>query len=173
MDITVYSSPTCPYCRMVKEFLSQKGAGFTELDVSRDSAAARELVSSTGQMGVPVTVIDGQVIVGFDRAQLERALTQGQQRQRLSFGAAIADASKITARLGTGITFGAYVGKVKPGSVAAKVGLAQNDIITELNMQRIANAGDLEHALSKLDRGSHFSLVFLRGDRTFTAEGMF
>ena len=89
---------------MVKEFLSQKGIGFKEHDVSRDRAAAQELVDRTGQMGVPVTVIDGQIIIGFDRARLEQALNMEQQRERHSFGAAIADASKITARQGLGIT---------------------------------------------------------------------
>jgi glutaredoxin len=54
---------------MVKEFLSQRGIGFKEYDVSRDPSAAQELVRSTGQMGVPVTVINGQAIVGFDRSQ--------------------------------------------------------------------------------------------------------
>ena len=47
------------------------------------------------------------------------------------------------------------------------------DIITELNMKRIANAGDLEHALSSLNNGSRFSLVFLRGNKTMTTEGIF
>jgi len=123
---------------MVKEFLSQKGIGFKEYDVSRDRVAAQELVNRTGQMGVPVTIIDGQTIIGFDRAQLEQVFSQEQGRQRPSFGAAIADASKITARQGAGITLGAYVGKVRPGSLAERVGLAQGDIITEVNVQPIA-----------------------------------
>jgi len=60
---------------MVKEFLSQKGIGFKEYDVSRDRTAAQEMVDRTGQMGVSVTVIDGPVIIGFDRARLEHALS--------------------------------------------------------------------------------------------------
>ncbi len=67
MDVIVYTSPTCPYCTMMKEFLSQKGVSFDERDVSRDPSCAQELVDSTGQMGVPVTIINGQVVVGFDR----------------------------------------------------------------------------------------------------------
>jgi serine protease Do len=93
--------------------------------------------------------------------------------QRPSFGASIADASKITAKQGSGITLGAYVGRIKPGSVAERIGLAPGDIITELNMKRITNAGDLERALFNLNRGSRFSLVFLRGNKTMTAEGKF
>ncbi len=158
---------------MVKEFLSQRGIGFEERDVSRDPSAAQELVRSTGQMGVPVTVIDGQTVVGFDRARLEQLLAQSQAGQRPSFGASIADASKITTKQGLGITFGAYIGKVRPGSVAQRIGLAPSDIITELDQQRIANASDLERALAKLNRGSRFSLVFLRGNKTMTTEGVF
>ena len=156
---------------MVKEFLSQKGLSFTEYDVSRDRNAAQELVNRTGQMGVPVTVIDGQTIVGFDRARLEQAIGQGGQIKRPSFGASIADASKITARQGIGITLGAYVGKVRPGSAADMLGLAAGDIITEINMQRIANAADLENAIAKLSKGSRLSILFLRDNQTLSAEG--
>lgn len=156
---------------MVKEFLSQRGTGFEERDVSRDPSAAQELVRSTGQMGVPVTVINGQAVVGFDQARLEQLLAQSQVGQRPSFGASIADASKITAKQGAGITLGAYIGKVRPGSVSERIGLAPGDIITELNLQRIANADDLERALANLNRGSRFSLVFLRGNKTMTTEG--
>ncbi|MFC1913338.1 glutaredoxin domain-containing protein [Chloroflexota bacterium] len=102
-----------------------------ERDVSLDRNAAQELVSKTGQMGVPVIIIDGQAIVGFDRNQLEQAVSQ---RQRPSFGVMVADASKISAREGTGITLGAYVGKVRPGSLAEKLGLATGNIITEVNI---------------------------------------
>ena len=173
MDVVVYTSPTCPYCTMVKEFLSQRGISFEERDVSRDPSYAQELVSSTGQMGVPVTIIDGQIVVGFDRGRLERLLSQTQARQRPPFGASIADAGKITATQGLGITLGAYVGRSRPGSIAEIIGLAPGDIITELNMKPIANAGDLEDALSRLNPGGRFSLVFLRGNETMTTEGVF
>jgi len=155
---------------MLKEFLSQRGISFEERDVSRDKAAAQELVNRTGQMGVPVTIIDGQTIVGFDRARLEQALSEW---QRPSFGASVADASKITQRQGAGITLGAYVGTVRPGSVAEKVGLAPGDIIIEVNLQHIANADDLERIVTKLDKGNRISLVFLRGNKQLTGEGTF
>ena len=154
---------------MVKEFLSQKGVSYKEIDVSFDQNAARELVNKTGQMGVPVTVIDGQTVVGFDRAQLEQVLNQ---EQRPSLGAAVADASKITAKQGIGITLGAYVGKVRPNSLAERLGLTTGDIITEVNMQRIANADDIESTLSKLSKGSRISLVLIRGNKGFTTEGI-
>jgi glutaredoxin 3 len=157
---------------MVKEFLSQRGISFEERDVSLNPSYAQELVRSTGQMGVPVTLINGQIVVGFDRGRLEQLLTQTQKRQRPSFGASIADASKITAKQGSGITLGAYIGRVRPGSVAERIGLASGDIITELNMKRIANASDFEHALSGLNEGGRFSLLFLRGNKTMTTEGI-
>ncbi len=158
---------------MVKEFLSQRGIDFEERDVSRNPSYAQELVRSTGQMGVPVTIINGQVVVGFDLGRLEQLLTRAETRQRPSFGASIADASKITAKQGPGLTLGAYVGRVRPGSIAERIGLVSGDIITELNMKRIANASDLGNALSSLNNGSRFSLFFLRGNKTMTTEGTF
>jgi len=157
---------------MVKEFLSQKGISFQERDVSVNQSYAQELVRSTGQMGVPVTVINGQSVVGFDQSRLEQLLSQTQPGQRPSFGAYIADASKITAKQGSGIILGAFVGSVKPGSVAERIGLVSGDIITELNLRHIANASDLEHALSNLKGGSHFFLSFLRGNKTTNTEGI-
>jgi S1-C subfamily serine protease len=138
---------------MVKEFLSQKGVEYRERDISLDRSAAQEVVKRTGQMGIPVTIINSQAIIGYDRVRLEQAL---RNQQKPSFGASVADASKITA---------------KKGSVAHRTGLAPGDIITELNVQRITNANDLETALSKLSRGSRFSIVFIRGDRQLSAEG--
>ena len=154
---------------MLKEFLSQRGVSFEERDVSRDLGAAQEL-AKMGQRGVPVIIINGQTIVGFDRARLEQTLSQW---QRPSFGVAVADASKIMQRQGAGETFGAYVGRVRPGSVAEKIGLVPGDIIIEVDTQRIANADDLERLVAKLDKGNRISLVLLRGNERLTIEGVF
>ncbi len=116
---------------MLKEFLSQKGIRFRDYDVSRDPAAAQQLMTRTAQMAVPVTLIDGQTIIGFDRGRLEQALGQAQQRPTL--GAAVADAAKITAHQGSSVKPGAYVGNVRPGSAADRLGLRVGDIVTELN----------------------------------------
>lgn len=153
---------------MVKEYLSQKGIGYQEIDVSRDPAAAQELVNRTGRRAVPVTVIDGQTIIGFNRAQLEQALATVQVAP--TFGASVADAGKITERQGSWVA-GAYVGKVRAGSVAEEMGLMAGDIIIEMNRLHIASASDLEGALSRLQKGSRIVLVFLRGTQTLTAEG--
>lgn len=72
--VKVYSTPTCGYCRMAKEFLKQNNIEFTTIDVSEDEAAAQEMVNRTGQMGVPQIDIDGEIIIGFDKPALKKAL---------------------------------------------------------------------------------------------------
>ena len=104
---------------------------------------------------------------------MEQLITQTQAAQRPSFGASIADASKITAKQGSGITLGAYIGRVRPGSVANKLGLASGDIIVEFNMRNIANASDLERILSSLGSGNHITLVYLRGNKKMTTQGIY
>lgn len=75
MKIKVYTTPTCPYCKLVKEFLHEKNAEFQEIDVANDPSAANEMVKLSGQMGVPVIDIDGDVIVGWNKDALEEALS--------------------------------------------------------------------------------------------------
>ncbi len=72
--VVVFSTPTCPYCTMVKHYLEQKGVPFDDVDVSRDQAAAVDMVRRSGQMGVPVVDIGGQIVVGFDRMRINRLL---------------------------------------------------------------------------------------------------
>jgi S1-C subfamily serine protease len=154
---------------MVKDFLSQKGINFEERDVSENPAYAQELVSTTGQMGVPATIINGQAIIGFDRPRLEEAVSR---QQRPSLGAAVADADRITMRKGTEVTAGAYVGKVRSGSLAEKMGLTSGDIIVEVNKQKIANAADLEKEISRTGEGNRIFLVFIRDNNRRAAEGI-
>ncbi len=75
--VLVFTTPTCPWCNRAKAYLRSRGVPFREVDVSRDPAAARDLVRRTGQMGVPVIEIDGRPIVGFDQAQIDRLLGLG------------------------------------------------------------------------------------------------
>ena len=72
--VIVFSSPTCVWCMRAKAYLRTRGVPFRDVDVSRDPAAARNLVRRTGQMGVPVIEIDGRPIVGFDQAKIDSAL---------------------------------------------------------------------------------------------------
>lgn len=74
MEIKIYSTPTCPYCKMVKSYLSSKGRTYTDYDVSSNQEALGEMVKLSGQMGVPVVVIDGQIIIGFDQARIDSLL---------------------------------------------------------------------------------------------------
>lgn len=72
--VLVFTTPTCPWCVRVKRYLTEQKVAFREIDVSRDQAAARDLVRRTGQMGVPVVEIDGRPVVGFDKPRIDRLL---------------------------------------------------------------------------------------------------
>lgn len=72
--ITVYSTPSCPWCTTLKNYLRQHQISFRDVDVSRDMQAAQDLVRRSGQRGVPQTDIDGQIIVGFDKARINQLL---------------------------------------------------------------------------------------------------
>lgn len=63
--VIVYSTPTCPYCVYAKEYFTEKGIAYSDIDVSRDQVAAQEMIRKSGQMGVPVIDIGGNIVVGF------------------------------------------------------------------------------------------------------------
>mgnify|MGYP001570767165 CR=1 FL=1 len=73
-NIKIYSTPTCVYCKMAKEFFKKHNATYTEHNVAEDDAAREEMINKTHQLGVPVIDIDGEVFVGFNRSELEKAL---------------------------------------------------------------------------------------------------
>jgi len=68
--IRIFSTPMCPYCQTLKEFLKEKGMEFEDIDVSKDERAAREMIAKSGQMGVPVVEIDGRIVIGFDKEKI-------------------------------------------------------------------------------------------------------
>ncbi len=74
MDVKVYSTPGCPWCKKAKEYLKRNNVQFTEINVAGNQDAAQEMIRKSGQMGVPVIDADGAVIVGFDEAELKKAL---------------------------------------------------------------------------------------------------
>jgi glutaredoxin 3 len=73
-SVKVYSTSTCPWCIRVKQFLKENNIEFQNLDVSANQMAADEMMVKTGQMGVPVLDIDGEIIVGFDKEKIKLAL---------------------------------------------------------------------------------------------------
>ncbi len=72
--VTVYTSPTCPWCTTVKNFLRKHGVRYTEVNVASDQSAAQAMVSKSGQQGVPQTEINGEMVIGFDQSKLNRLL---------------------------------------------------------------------------------------------------
>jgi len=74
MTVTVYSTPTCPFCKQLKEFLAERNVEFSDIDVSADQEKAQEMIKKSNQMGVPVTDIDGEIIIGFNRDKLSELL---------------------------------------------------------------------------------------------------
>lgn len=77
MTVTIYSTKTCPYCKMEKEYLTKHGIKFTNFFVDEDPAKAQEMIDKSGQMGVPVTIIKNgkeEIVAGFDRNRLDNIL---------------------------------------------------------------------------------------------------
>ena len=72
--VEVYSTPTCPFCIRAKQFLRENNVMFTDIDVSKDQDKAEEMIEKSGQMGVPVIDVDGQIIVGFDKEKIRSVL---------------------------------------------------------------------------------------------------
>ena len=72
--VIVFTTPTCSWCRTVKQHLKKHNIRFKEIDVTKDSHAARDMVRRTGQQGVPVTLINNRPIVGFDKEKINRLL---------------------------------------------------------------------------------------------------
>jgi glutaredoxin 3 len=72
--VTVYSTPTCPYCHQVKRYLADRGVPYVDRDVSVDVQARDEMVRKSGQLGVPVIDVEGKIVVGFNRPKLDELL---------------------------------------------------------------------------------------------------
>ena len=73
-NVSIYSTPSCVYCNMAKSFFKANGVTYTEFNVASDLDKRKEMIDKTGQMGVPVIDIGGEVIVGFDEAKLRSTL---------------------------------------------------------------------------------------------------
>ncbi len=73
-SVVIYSTPTCIYCKLEKEFLREHKIAFIEINVAEDTQAAQQMIMKSGQSGVPVTEIDGKLVVGFDKPALKKLL---------------------------------------------------------------------------------------------------
>ncbi|OQB26824.1 MAG: Periplasmic pH-dependent serine endoprotease DegQ precursor [Chloroflexi bacterium ADurb.Bin180] len=128
-----------------------------------DQKAAMRMIRLSGQQGVPVITVDDHVVVGFDRAKLERLLA-AKQAARVELGLSVADALPKA-----GIE-GAFVGRVKSGSAAELAGLVARDVIVEINGEPVRSAADLRDTVSKLGAGSKVRLSYVRAGRRQAAE---
>ncbi len=76
MSVNVYSTQSCPYCTLVKNYLRDKKVTYNDYDVGRDKRRADEMVRKSGQMGVPVVDINGRIIIGFNKPEIDKALAR-------------------------------------------------------------------------------------------------
>jgi len=74
MNVTIYSTPTCPWCNVAKQYLKSKNVAFRDVNVAQDRQGAYEMISKSGQRGVPVLDINGNIIIGFDQNAIDRYL---------------------------------------------------------------------------------------------------
>ena len=73
--VVIYSTPTCPFCKRAKEYLSRKGISYVEHNVAQDRDKAKEMTQKSGQMAVPVIIIDDEIVVGFNQSRLDELLS--------------------------------------------------------------------------------------------------
>ncbi len=74
--VTIYSANWCAFCHATKQYLDKLGVKYQDRNIEQDMAAANEAINKSGQMGIPVTDIDGTIVVGFDRPRIDAALRE-------------------------------------------------------------------------------------------------
>lgn len=168
IPVTVYSTPTCPWCDRAKAYLKQNGVPFRDVDVAKDYNAAMEMVRVSGQQGVPVTVADGEVILGFDQAKLAKLVAKFAGPKRPPLGILAADAEEYLTKhpekaeqIPVG-TKGVYVGKIRPKTVAERAGLEPGDVITSFAGKRVRNMAGLDQMVETLKAGDQATAKYLR-----------
>ena len=162
MSIVIYTTPTCGFCHQLKAYLQQRSIPFVEYDVSQDPYRAGEMVRLSGQQGVPVSIVDGQVILGADIPRINQLLAQ-RQGHSPKLGLSIADADSIAAKKGSQLPAGAYVGRVNPASSAALAGVQRGDVIVQLAGQPVRSSEDVHRVMSNLRYDQPVDLQIWRG----------
>jgi glutaredoxin 3 len=165
MSVTVYTTPTCGYCVQLKRYLSQRHIPFAEHDVSQDPYRATEMVRLSGQQGVPVSIVDGQVVLGADIPRINQLLAQ-RAGHPPKLGVAIADAEQIAAKKGVQLPNGAYVGRVSPSSAAALGGLRVGDVIVQLAGRPVHSEQDVHHVGANLRYDQPVEIQLWRNGQT-------
>ncbi|MBU1111895.1 MAG: glutaredoxin family protein [archaeon] len=79
MTVKIYSTPTCPWCKKTKEWMKEKKVKFTDIDVTEEDKDREEMIDKSGQLGVPVIDIDGEIIIGFQPKKFEAALKKSKK----------------------------------------------------------------------------------------------
>jgi len=77
--VKIYSTPSCVYCKTLKEYLDKHNIEFVDIDVSKDEKELDKMIKDSGQMGVPVVDIDGEIIIGFDKQKIDQLLKINKQ----------------------------------------------------------------------------------------------
>lgn len=139
--VTVYTTPSCPWCTRAKDYLRANGVPFREVNVLADQRAAEEMVRISGQHGVPVITIGTDVILGFDQPRLEQLARRVAQQPKLGLRAR--DVS------GGGIE----VGGSRPGSPAEAAGFRPGDRLESIDGHALDTLAALERLLPTLRRG--------------------
>ncbi|MFZ2523304.1 MAG: glutaredoxin domain-containing protein [Minisyncoccia bacterium] len=82
--VTIYSTPTCHFCNMAKEYFKANGVSYEEINVASDAEKRKEMVDKSGQLGVPVIDIGGQIVIGFNKTKLAQLLNIGQNNSQVA-----------------------------------------------------------------------------------------
>jgi glutaredoxin-like YruB-family protein len=166
--VTVYSTPTCPWCDRAKDYLRSNNVPFEDKDVASDYEAAMEMIRRSGQQGVPVIATEDEVVVGFDQVRLARLAEKFAGPKRPALGLLAADAEQYLAKhpdaankLPAG-TKGVYVGEVRSNSVAERSGVRHGDVIQSIANKRVRNMQALDQLITTVKPGENVNVRFLR-----------
>jgi glutaredoxin-like YruB-family protein len=177
--VTVYTTPTCPWCDRAKEYLRSNNVEYVEKDVASDRTAAIEMIRRTGQQGVPVIATQDEVILGFDQPRLARLVQKHSGPKRPPLGLRAADAEQYlqrhpdVARNYPEGTRGVFVGDVRPGSVAETSGLRHGDVIQAVAGKRVRNLAAMDQMIETLKAGESVTVRYVRDGADHNTEFQF